>query len=197
MRASNGGFPAWTGSCGTMGRAGLRSPANAPVGNRARVLLSPAQAGRHGGGSLLADEFPLLYRGSSGSISHGQEPLGDRKPRLQRSQEPSWPRAYLSSSCQQSADRLAPGHVGLDHRTTLPPALPPPWQTSVAQQCPAAAPTVAHSFPTASRQQQLMPSRRKCLLLPIRPLPISSSLFRGVTSREQICLKIGEVHYTS
>jgi tetratricopeptide (TPR) repeat protein len=62
-------------------------------------------------------------------------------------EEPSRPRAYLSSLCQQSADRLAPRHAGLDHRTTLPTTLPPPWQTSDAQQCPAAAPPVAQSFP--------------------------------------------------
>jgi hypothetical protein len=88
-------------------------------GKRSRVFLSPAQAGRQGGGSLLADEFPLLHRGPAGSVPHGQEPLGDRKPRLQRRQESSRPRAYLSSSCQQSADRMAPHHAGLDHRTTL------------------------------------------------------------------------------
>jgi hypothetical protein len=95
----------------------------------------------------LTDEFSLLHRGPAGAVPHGQEPLGDREPRLQRRQESSWPRTYLSSSCQQSADRLAAGHAGLDHRTTLPPTVPSPWPTSGAQQCSVAAASVAQSFP--------------------------------------------------
>src|SRR5208337_1578361 len=93
------------------------------------------------------EEAKRILERSSREHPKGAEPLGDREPRLQRSQEPSRPRAYLSSLCQQSADRLAPRHAGLDHRTTLPTTLPPPWQTSDAQQCPAAAPPVAQSFP--------------------------------------------------
>ena len=81
------------------------------------------------------------------AIPHGQKPLGDREPRLQRRQEPSRPRAYLPSSCQQSADRLAPHHAGLDHRTTLPTTLPPPRQTPGAKQCSVAAASVAQSLP--------------------------------------------------
>ena len=81
--------------------------------------------------------------------------------RRERRQEPSRSRAYLSSSCQQSADRLAPHHAGLDHRTTLPTTVPPPWQTPGAQQCPVAAALVAQALPTACCQQQLMHNRKK------------------------------------
>src|SRR6267154_6219995 len=142
-------FSARTGSRGVVGRGGLRSLGHPRLGNRARVLLSSAQTGRQGSASLLADEFPFLHRGFAIAIPHGQKPLGDREPGLQRRQESSRPRAYLSSSRQQSADRLAPHHAGLDHRTTLPTPLPPPWQTSRAHQRPVAAPPVAQSFPPA------------------------------------------------
>jgi hypothetical protein len=57
------------------------------------------------------------------------------------------------TACQQSADRLAPHHAGLDHRTTLPPSLSPPWQTSGAEQCPIVAPPVAQSFPPLCGRQ--------------------------------------------
>src|SRR6266851_3541947 len=75
--ASNHSFSARSGSRGVVGRGGLRSLGNTRLGNRARLLLSPTQTGQHGGGSLLADEFSLLHGGPSGSIRHGQEPLGD------------------------------------------------------------------------------------------------------------------------
>jgi hypothetical protein len=105
--------------------------------------------------------LPLPRRRPAGSIPHRQEPPGDREPRLQRRQESSRSGAYLSSSGQQSADRLAPHHAGLDHRTTLPPPVSPPWQTPGAQQRPVAAVLVAGSFPTVCCQQQLMHSRKK------------------------------------
>jgi len=124
-------------------------------------LRHDAQAGWQGGGSLLADEFSFLHSGLAISIPHGQKPLGDCESRLQRRQKPSRPRAYLPSSCQQSTDRLAPGHAGLDHRTTLPTTVPPPWQTPGAQQRPVAAALVAQSFPAVCCQQQLMHSRKK------------------------------------
>jgi hypothetical protein len=81
LRASCHGFPVWTGSCGTMGRGGLRSLGSVGLGNRARVVLSPAQARRQSGGSLLANEFPFLHSGLAISIPHGQKPLGNREPR--------------------------------------------------------------------------------------------------------------------
>src|SRR4029077_15238470 len=143
-----------------VGRREFRSLGNARLANRSGVFLSPAQAGRQGGGSLLADEFCFFHGGLAIAIPHGQEPLGDREPRFQRRQEPSRPRAHLSSSCQQSADRLASHHAGLEHRTTLPTTLPPPWQTSGAQQRPVAAAVVAQSFPPVCCQQQLMHGRK-------------------------------------
>ncbi len=172
--ASGYGFSVWSGSRGGVGRRGFRSLGNARLGNRSGVLLSPAQAGRQGGGSLLADEFCFFHGGLTIAIPHGQKPLGDREPRFQRRQEPSRPRAHLPSSCQQSADRLASHYAGLDHRTTLPTPVSPPWQTSGAQQRPAAAVLVAQSFPTASRQQQLT-SCRKNWMSPFSPSDHSPS----------------------
>src|SRR4029077_15239041 len=184
--AAHHDLPAWTGSCGTMGCGGLRSLGHAGLGNRAGVLLSPAQTGRQSSGSLLADEFSFLHGRSSGFIPHGQKSLGDREPRLQRRQKPSRPRAYLASSCQQSADRLAAGHAGLDHRTTLPTTVPSPWPTSGAQQCPVAATLVAQSFPPASPQQQLTPSRiNGRSFFRIRPIPSAKSSIKLQTLRKR------------
>src|SRR6266446_3773486 len=83
---------------------------------------------------------------------------------------------FLTSAfIEQSSDRLAPGHAGLDHRTTLPTTVPPPWQTPGAQQRPVVAALVAQSFPAVCCQQQLMHRRKKwdVLFVCIRPRHIA------------------------
>lgn len=55
---------------GDVGRGELRSLGNPGLGNRSGVLLSPAQAGRYSGGSLLAGEFSFLHSGPAISIPH-------------------------------------------------------------------------------------------------------------------------------
>jgi len=67
--------------------------------------------------------------------------------------------AYLSSLCQQSADRLAPRHAGLDHRTTLPTTLPPRGKL----RCPAVpscCSTCGSVFPARVMRQELKHDRR-------------------------------------
>src|SRR5262252_7111802 len=89
LRASHHRLSLWTGSRGDLGGGRFRSLGYAALGNGPRLLLSPAQAKRQGGGSVPADEFSLLPSGGPGAVRHGQESLGDRESGLQRSQEPS------------------------------------------------------------------------------------------------------------
>src|SRR5208337_2563484 len=66
-------------SRGDLGGRRLRSLEEAELGDGARLLLSPTQAGWSSGRSLLADQFFLLPSGSSCTVRHGEESLGDRE----------------------------------------------------------------------------------------------------------------------
>src|SRR5271157_4439471 len=58
-------------------------------------------------------------------VPHGQEPLGNRKPRLQRCQEPLRLGAPLPPPGPQPAGGRVADLFGPHYRTALPPALPP------------------------------------------------------------------------
>jgi hypothetical protein len=105
---------------------------------------------------------------------------------------------HLSSSCQQSADRLAPGHAGLDHRTTLPPALSTSWYSSHCVAAPncfspcgsiffvLVLPIPVEAIPDlSSAWRDLTSSKHHHLLSGLSPsgIPTSENSIRSVTAR--------------
>jgi len=79
----------------------------------ARLPLSPAQADGTVVEAYWLTDFPSSQVGPRSLFAMAKSRWEIEKPRFQRSQKPSWPRTYLSSPCQQSADHLAAACLAL------------------------------------------------------------------------------------